>query len=158
MSMVFAFIVVLLMTRNFFISLLAVTNILITIISVICLIVLRGWECGIAESMIIVMSVGLSCDFTVHIAATFCHSKYEDYRDRIKDAITRMGLSIIEGGLTTIGAAGFLLLCKTIVSFKLGFLVVATIIFSMIFSLLHLPASLYVIYAAKAKLLKIFKK
>jgi predicted RND superfamily exporter protein len=49
----------------------------------------------------LVMSVGLSVDYCVHIGHAFTHSRGDTPNDRLVEAVKMMGTSVMKGGLTT---------------------------------------------------------
>jgi predicted RND superfamily exporter protein len=46
-------------------------------ISVICIMVLNGWEMGVSESIGVVLLIGLSVDYVVHLASHFSSASDE---------------------------------------------------------------------------------
>jgi len=46
-------------------------------ISVICIMVLNGWEMGVSESIGVVLLIGLSVDYVVHLASHFSSGSEE---------------------------------------------------------------------------------
>lgn len=63
-SMIFAFVVLLLTSGNIIITLYAILTITFIIAVTVGIFVLCGWELSILETIIIIMSVGLSVDFS----------------------------------------------------------------------------------------------
>jgi hypothetical protein len=74
-SMLIAWIILLLTSQNFFISLYAIITISFTIADTVAIFVLLGWNLSILESIVIIMSVGLSVDFSCHYGVAYI--KYE---------------------------------------------------------------------------------
>ncbi len=66
-SMLFAFVVLLLTSGNVLITLYAMLTIIFIIADTVAVFVLCGWELNILETIIIIMSVGLSVDFSKKI-------------------------------------------------------------------------------------------
>lgn len=73
-ALAFAFVVLLIASRNIIIALSAISSIAITILSVLYVIVTRDWRLGIAESICLIIILGLSVDYTVHLANEFIYS------------------------------------------------------------------------------------
>jgi len=71
-SMLFALVVLLLTSGNVLITIYAMLTITFIIADTVAIFVLCGWELNILETIIIIMSVGLSVDF----------SKNEDLREK----------------------------------------------------------------------------
>ena len=76
LSLIFASVVLLLATRNIFVTLFSVGIITCVISSVLSLINLIGWKLGIAESLAIDFFVGFSVDYIVHVAHQYIESPY----------------------------------------------------------------------------------
>jgi predicted RND superfamily exporter protein len=70
--------------------------------------VLKGWELGVAESISVVVVIGLSVDYVVHLASDYHHSAHPSKNLKMKQAYTEMGVSILAGTITTFGSAVFL--------------------------------------------------
>mmetsp|Transcript_16451 Transcript_16451/g.1473 ORF Transcript_16451/g.1473 Transcript_16451/m.1473 type:complete len:103 (+) Transcript_16451:1504-1812(+) len=93
-------------------------NIVISIYSIICIagVVLgvfmivwaKGWSFGTFESMNSIIIIGLSVDYIVHLANTYCESEKKDKYSRVEEMLTVMGVSVLGGGFTTLGAGLFL--------------------------------------------------
>ena len=64
--MAIALIILLLTSGNIFISLFAIVTISFSIADTIAVFVFLGWDLSILESVVIIMSVGLSVDFSCH--------------------------------------------------------------------------------------------
>ena len=75
-SMLFALVVLLLTSGNVLITLYAMLTITFIIADTVAIFVLCGWELNILETIIIIMSVGLSVDFskTISLLKRKCHS------------------------------------------------------------------------------------
>lgn len=74
-SMIFAFVVLLFTSGNIVITLYAMITITFIIADAVAIFVLCGWELNILETIIIIMSVGLSVDFS-KIFRFFCYYYY----------------------------------------------------------------------------------
>lgn len=107
-SLIFAFAILLLTTGNIVISLFATYCVSITVLSVVAIIVLRGWQLGISESISVVILIGLSVDYVVHLAADYSHSSYKNRADKISQAYREMGISILSGMITSAGSGSVL--------------------------------------------------
>mmetsp|Transcript_19326 Transcript_19326/g.1710 ORF Transcript_19326/g.1710 Transcript_19326/m.1710 type:complete len:86 (-) Transcript_19326:445-702(-) len=82
-SLAFACVVLLFSTHNIIISIYSIISISGIVVSVIAIMELSGWELGIAESITIVILIGLSVDFVVHLANHYVESVYPDKFRRI---------------------------------------------------------------------------
>ena len=81
------------------------------------------------------MVVGLSVDYVVHLAEGFCRSKKETRLERTKDMLEEVGISVISGAITTLGASALLLIAQIIFFFQFGLFIFCTILFSIIYAL-----------------------
>jgi hypothetical protein len=76
-SMAIALLILLLTSGNILISLFAILTITFSIADTIAIFVFMGWELSILESVIIIMSVGLSVDFSCHYGVAYINSDRE---------------------------------------------------------------------------------
>ena len=53
------------------------------------------------EAVSITILVGLSCDFSLHLAEAYSHSSFHGRGNRGKDAVARVGSPIFAAGVTT---------------------------------------------------------
>lgn len=68
-----AFIILLIATGNILISIYAIISVTFIVLCVIAIMVLKGWELGVSESIAMVIIIGFSVDYVVHIAAHYVH-------------------------------------------------------------------------------------
>ncbi|CAF3558272.1 unnamed protein product [Rotaria sp. Silwood1] len=83
-SMLFAFVVLLLTSGNVIITIYAMLTIVFIIADTVAIFVLCGWELNILETIIIIMSVGLSVDFTVHYGVAYIKADWKKNETYIK--------------------------------------------------------------------------
>ncbi|CAF4102545.1 unnamed protein product [Rotaria socialis] len=83
-SMLFAFVVLLLTSGNVLITIYAMLTIIFIIADTVAIFVLCGWELNILETIIIIMSVGLSVDFTVHYGVAYIKADWKKNQAYIK--------------------------------------------------------------------------
>ena len=102
--MVFVFIVMFIVTLNFVQALISVLCVGVIILTVLSVIVFKEWEFGIAESIGVVVIIGLSVDYVIHLSAAYIHTPFNDRHERMKQAYTEMGVSITSGTITTFGS------------------------------------------------------
>ena len=65
--------------------------------------VVVDWHLGVLESIVTVLVVGFSVDYTVHLADSYLVSKGKTRQEKITDALVMMGGSILSGAFSTIG-------------------------------------------------------
>jgi len=68
---------------------------------------------GVSESISVVMLIGFSVDYIIHLSADYVHSPYKSRHDKMKQAYGEMGISILSGAITTFGAGCFCFLGTT---------------------------------------------
>ena len=78
------------------------------VVSVVAIIVLKGWQLGMSECTCIVIIIGFSVDYVVHLGSEYMHSRLESRLERMREAYQHMGVSILGGAVTTAVAGAFL--------------------------------------------------
>jgi predicted RND superfamily exporter protein len=142
-SILFAFIVLTTISLNVIVSFIAILSIAGILVSVMALMVLQGWEFGMIESFSLVIIVGFSVDYTVHIASHYAHSPFDDKFSRVEESLKEMGISVIGGAVTTMGSSIFLFPCVVTFFDKMAILMLSTITFSLFFSVVFFVAILH---------------
>ena len=131
-----AFVVLVLSTHNWIVSLFATLTIVGILLGEVMLMVLRGWELGVSESVAIVIMIGFSVDYVVHFASAYVECPYSQKRDsRIRFSLFTMGISIIGGAITTFASGFFLIFPEMLFFKKFGFLVMTTIALSLLYAM-----------------------
>ena len=87
------------------------------------------------ESLNLSLVVGLAIDYVVHLAEGYHSSKQQDRLGRLHDMLSEVGVSVISGAFTTLGASFFMLFAVVLFFIKFGLFMFCTIGFSMIYSL-----------------------
>ena len=103
---------------------------------------LQGWKFGISESIAIVIIIGFSVDYVVHLANAYLESTSPFRFERLSFALLTMGISVASGAVTTLLAGCMLTLPEIIFFQKMGVLIVTTIIFSIFWAMLFFIALL----------------
>ena len=134
-----AFVVLLFSTENLLVALYAIVGIALIVASVLGTIeYVYGWDLGVVESLMGNLVVGFSVDYTIHLGHMFVAAGREhDLQtplERFSFAIRKMGSTVIGGAVTTLGAGLFMLPCQLVFFYKLGLLMVTTILFSLLYS------------------------
>ena len=147
-----ALIVLIVSTRNIFVGGLATLTIAGIVATVLGLMQVLGWELGITESISSVIVIGFSVDYVVHYANAYMEA--EEHRpkgaahltryERMRMALTLMGVSVLAGALTTFGAGVFLFGAIVIFFTKMGAILLSTIAFSLMWSTLLFPVVMMV--------------
>ena len=79
--------------------------------------------------------VGLAVDYVVHLAEGYHLSVNDDRRGRVRDMLESLGMSVLWGALTTLGAAFFMLFAKLQFFLQFGTCLFCTIGFSLLYSI-----------------------
>ena len=87
------------------------------------------------ESLNLVLVVGLAVDYVVHLAEGYCRSPARDRAGRTQSMLEEVGISVLSGAVTTLGASMFLLLALIIFFAQFGLFMFSTIGFSLLYSL-----------------------
>ena len=74
MSVALASIILLFATMNIIVSFFAILSVSFICASVVMVMVLKEWEMGASESIAMVIIIGFSVDYVVHLAAHYVHS------------------------------------------------------------------------------------
>ncbi len=122
-------------TCNWIIGLLAALTISLITNAVVGLIPMLGWKLGVMESLNLTLVVGLAVDYCVHLADGYVRSKKTKRVDRIRDMLRGVGVSVLSGACTTLGASSFMLGSKILFFFQFGMFMFCTIGFSILFAL-----------------------
>lgn len=103
-----AFVIMLMATQNILLSLYSLVTVIMIVMCVIAVMVLAGWELGVSESIAMVIIIGFSVDYVVHLAAHYGHCQSYDRGSKSENSISAMGVSIFSGAVTTFGSGIFL--------------------------------------------------
>merc|ERR1711918_236980 len=94
---------------------------------------LIGWTLGSIESILIGIIAGFSVDYVVHLAHAY-KTASGSTDQRITAAFGDMGISVLNGMITSIGASIPLFFCQLQFFHKFGIFICLTIAFSWIFA------------------------
>lgn len=133
----FAFIVLVLSSRNLIISVFAIVTIVLICFSCLGFVQVLGWMLGIGETMLSIMIIGLSVDYVIHLGHLYADGreahKYTR-RERFEHAVCLMLDTVIAAWLTT-GLSALIMLFGTTGLFeKMAILISSAISFSMLYS------------------------
>lgn len=128
-SIFFAFIILLYATGNVIQSVVSILCVTIVIISIMAIMHLNGKKLGTAESISLVVLIGFSVDYIVHLSADYMHSAHSNRYDKMRQAYREMGVSILSGCLTTFGC-GFCLFFGNFTFFQTFGLVITVTVFT----------------------------
>lgn len=133
-----------LMTGSFVAALLATTALASIVSGLLAFVYIAGWRIGITESITAVISMGYAFDGVAHVTTAYAHSEEVGRVERTRAALTAMGFSILFGIISTASSSAVLMAAQVAALRKLGMLVMVTMSFTLIASMLLLPATLLV--------------
>lgn len=82
-SILFAFVILLLTTKNLVVSFYSVVSISLVIATIMSAINLLGWSLGIAESIGLIVFIGFSVDYIVHMSHQYVESVFDKRKNRV---------------------------------------------------------------------------
>lgn len=139
-ALLFSFIILLYATGNIIQSVLSIFCVSIVVVSIMAIMQLNGQSLGTAESISLVVLIGFSVDYVVHLSADYMHSAQVRRHDKMRQAYREMGVSILSGCITTF-ACGFCLFFGNFTFFrKFALVVTSTITISFITAMLTFGA------------------
>ena len=100
--------ILLIATRNILVALYAIKAVFFIVMSVVAIMVLKGWQLGVSESIAMVIIIGFSVDYVVHLAAHYVHCTTPSRYEKSTESVAAMGVSIFSGAMTTLGSGVFL--------------------------------------------------
>lgn len=142
-SIFFAFVILLITTRNYTISLYSVVSISLVIATIMSSIKILNWSLGIAESIGLIVFIGFSVDYIVHMSHQYVESVFDKKKNRVDSCFQQIGSTILNGAVTSFVAGIFLFLCQYSYLHKFGVLMIVTIISSLFFAMIFFPALCY---------------
>ena len=98
-----AFVVLLFITMNVAVAVIATGTVFVVIMTVVALVVLAGFKNGMYEAIFTIICVGMSIDYAVHLSHFYNNAVGTRY-EKTRDAIHGVGVSVIGGAITTMGA------------------------------------------------------
>eukprot|EP00343_Euplotes_focardii_P000723 CAMPEP_0205798904 /NCGR_PEP_ID=MMETSP0205-20121125/5_1 /ASSEMBLY_ACC=CAM_ASM_000278 /TAXON_ID=36767 /ORGANISM="Euplotes focardii, Strain TN1" /LENGTH=133 /DNA_ID=CAMNT_0053059343 /DNA_START=109 /DNA_END=510 /DNA_ORIENTATION=+ len=120
---------------NIVMALASVLSVAFIVTTVVTVMVLMGWELGIAESVGIVILIGFSVDYVIHLSTHYIKSSNSQRGDRMRDSYAEMGGTITGGSITTLGSGVFLFFAKVSLFAKFAVLITSTICIAFLYSM-----------------------
>lgn len=140
MSLFFAFIILCIATRNLTQSVISIFCVICIVVSVVAIMKIKNWALGTSESIAVVILIGFSVDYVIHLSADYMHSPQKSRHDKMQQAYTEMGVSITSGAITTFGSGVFLFGGFLILFQKFAVLITATIAIAYFMAMLFFGA------------------
>ena len=144
LAIFFAFTVLLISTGNVVQAVISILCVGVIIISVVCIMVLKEWELGTIESISVVITIGFSVDYVIHLSNDYMHASAESRHAKMKQAYTEMGISILSGAITPFVAGIPLFGGKLIFFTKFGVLICFTVAISFFVSMALFGAVIHI--------------
>lgn len=122
-------------------SLVCIFNVLLTLMTFIYIL---DWRFGLTESIGMIVFIGLSVDYVIHICHSYSHAVDETRKGKTFYSVHQMGSTIISGALTSCMAGVFLVNCQTYALNKFGFMILITIASAVVNSIFIFPSLLFI--------------
>jgi predicted RND superfamily exporter protein len=142
----------LIMLGNIVTSLLATVIIVLNIVLVLGLFWLMGWNLGVIEAISVTVLVGLSDEYVFHLADAYTEVQEEDASaldskrpigerrfHLMREAMYRVGASVLSGASTTAIASAMLILTAIRIFFRFGIVVSINIAIALTLSVILFP-------------------
>lgn len=127
------------MTTNVYIGIIAALTMAMITTSVLGVISMIGWTLGPLESLNLTLVVGLAVDYVVHLAEGYIQAVERTRTNKVRYALSHVGVSVLSGACSTLGASIFMLAAKILFFVQFGIFIFATIGFSILYSLFLFP-------------------
>lgn len=137
-SLSLALVVLLVATGNLAITCLAMSSILGIMVTVFLTMVALGWQISVLESISMIIVVGMSVDYTVHLMHSYNEAPYESRLQKTQASLTEMGVSVCSGALTTFLAAAPLFSAQLVFFSQFGSFIGMITIYSIVWALFYL--------------------
>lgn len=98
------------------------------------------WHFGLMEAVSLIVFCGFSVDYPLHVVQAYVQERR--HGAGIRQALLEVGFAVASGCATTVGAASFLLLCQISIFTRFGQVLMANMLFSLVFALVWIPALL----------------
>jgi len=126
--------IILLSTGSIVLTFLSIFSIGCIVASLIACIVWLGWTMSMLESICLTILVGLSVDYTIHLANAWVNAQGKTREEKLKEMLTEIGISVFAASVTTFLSAIALFTCNVMFFVKFGIFIAFTILLSMIYS------------------------
>lgn len=128
-------------TRNIFLSATATFAMFATAAcSLYTIICVFRWHFGLMEAVSLIIFCGFSVDYPLHVVQAYVQERRDGAG--VREALNEVGYAVASGCITTVGAASFLLMCEIRIFRRFGQVLMANMIFALLFALLWIPAVL----------------
>ena len=132
-SLAFAVFATFIFTGDAFVAFMALLSMLAIILAVVAILVALKVKFGIIEAISLTILVGISVDFSLHLAESFTRSHFTSRGMRGVDAVSRVGYPIVSAAMTTMSAVMPMLWCQVQVLVRFGQVIPLCIIMSLVY-------------------------
>jgi len=120
-----------------------------TIMGTVCtlfgfLVYVLEWEFGAIQAVGVILFVGLSVDYCLHLSHAFNEAAANSKLERITEALTQLGAAVVGGAVTTIGSVAFLFPCYIYLFVQLGVMIFVNMLLASLFTFFFLAPLLMV--------------
>lgn len=142
-----AFVIIVAVTFNWMLAILSIYAIAGVIVCTIgiAIVSIMSWDLGVAESVAVVILIGFSMDYILHIAEAYITSLRSGRADRVQDALTHLGVSVLAGLLTNVLAASILWAATFSFFNKFAWLIQSVSVIAFLWAVLFFPATAAII-------------
>mmetsp|Transcript_24121 Transcript_24121/g.59630 ORF Transcript_24121/g.59630 Transcript_24121/m.59630 type:complete len:237 (-) Transcript_24121:150-860(-) len=108
----------------------------------------HGWDLGVGETICVVLVIGFSVDYVVHLGHMYQDSNNHGCKtreERFQFAAEYMGMTVIGGAITTAGSGLIMFTCQMQTFTKMAILISVTILFSLLYSFFFFMGLLIII-------------
>jgi len=134
-SLILSWIILCIACENWILASLAMFTITCITLVVFGFLTFIGWGLGLLEGILVVLVIGFSVDYTVHLSDSYRACKAPTRYEKVQAALDATGASIVSGAVSTLGAGGIMLTASVAFFKKFGTFIFLTIILSCVFSL-----------------------
>lgn len=136
-----ALLAVVVFTRNCFLSATATFAIFATAAcSLYTITSVFRWRFGLMEAVSLIIFCGFSVDYPLHVVQAYVQERRAGAG--VRQALHEVGYAVASGCITTVGAAAFLLMCEIRIFKRFGQVLMANMVFALLFALIWIPALL----------------
>jgi predicted RND superfamily exporter protein len=125
-------------TTNWVVATMAITSIVGIMLTVFATMVALGWKISVLESVSMIVVVGMSVDYTVHLMHSYHECAEATRFGRARLAMTEMGVSVFGGALTTFVAACPLFFAKFVFFSQFGSFIGMITVYSIVWAIFFL--------------------
>jgi predicted RND superfamily exporter protein len=143
-SLVLATIVLIIAYRRFTLGIIAILPVLMSIVWILGTMVLIDYSLNVLTITVTSLTIGIGVDYAIHATERFklVADKTGDIKMAVSETIERSGGGLIIAAITTVSGFGMLIFAPIPPQVQFGVIMVLTISFSLITSILYLPLML----------------